>query len=664
MSKLFDINLNSKLIIIILLSSVFLMSLTELRFYKLIGIGEILILILSILIIFNLKKNNLNGLNLHKESLTFWLFFIMIIFFSYFMNYEILNDNSSVFIFHLNKNLLAFIISFFLIILFSLISNKFYNIIYALRYSSYLIFILTIIAFVITLFDIYNIFGITLVDGLRFEGFAKNSNQLVFCLIITLIFFNLSQGLSKKTNTYHYLENILFNFVLIFIGICAKSYSFYIAILIFYFFIILYNFIKKDYKNIYCYIITIFLLLISLPIVERYEKNVKNQCFSFDRICLNNNLEAIISSSSTGKSISDLKNYSIFVSNNIQIKNSKNFGQIYIPDLNLNEGSIRDKNFYYQELNLTNENEIDNSNRGFWPIFYANDEIILTTRMQDNDKLNSSIILIFDEKNENIFKNFKLEDYPIDYYIKNKSQYNQFNRKLINSEILNDFVIANRVTFNATKSTIELINFQRNDLEFFTDNSCYQIELAGLNSGRFYLSSIENKTIYVRDTIYDLDIGPVIFFEIQCEEDNIKNKKFTKAHSNIKKLIVGKIKDRVYLGSLAFDQIKRSPIYGFGPGALTYDSSFDLALGKESHNSFTDLTIYSGFLGLFIYLSFLFIIFKKSLNKNNLLIFGALLSLLIFSMFHNILRHPIYWISLFMFFNIINYKLEAPSEEQ
>lgn len=664
MSKLFNINLNNKLIIIILLSSVFLMSLTELRFYKLIGIGEVSILILSILIIFNLKKNNLNALNLQKETLTFWLFFIILIIFSYFMNYEILNDNSSEFIFNLNKNLLAFIISFFLIILFSLVSNKFYNIIYALRYSSYFIFALTIIAFIITLFDIYNIFGITLVDGLRFEGFAKNSNQLVFCLIITLIFFNLSQDLSEKTNTFHYLENILFNFVLIFIGICAKSYSFYIAIFIFYSFIILYNFNTKDYKNIFCYTITIFLLCISLPLVERYEKNVKNQCFSFDRICLNNNLEGIISSSSTGKSISNLKNYSIYVSNNIQIKNSKNFGQIYLPDLNLTEENIRDKIFYYQALNFSNENEIDNSNRGFWPIFYANDEIILTSRMHDNEKLNSSIILIFDEKYENIFKNFKLEDYPIDYYLKNKSQYNQFNRKLINSEILNDFVIANRVRFNSTQSTIELISFQRNDLKFFSDNSCYRIELAGLNSGKFYLTSIENKTINVRDTIYDLEIGPVIFFELKCEEAYKENDNLTKNNSDIKKLIIGKIKDRVYLGSLAFDQIKKSPIYGFGPGALTYDSSFDLALGKDSHNSFTDLTIYSGLLGLLIYLTLLFIIFKKSLNKNNLLIFGALLSLLIFSMFHNILRHPIFWISLFMFFNIINYKLEAPSEEQ
>jgi O-antigen ligase len=102
---------------------------------------------------------------------------------------------------------------------------------------------------------------------------------------------------------------------------------------------------------------------------------------------------------------------------------------------------------------------------------------------------------------------------------------------------------------------------------------------------------------------------------------------------------------RYLLWNNALEGLLHSPILGFGPGSFSgLTGPFE---GAESHNTFIDLFTNVGLIGLLLFLFFLYRIFFKLyiLNENFLLL--TLLSITIFSVFHNILRHPLYWIVVF-----------------
>lgn len=100
-------------------------------------------------------------------------------------------------------------------------------------------------------------------------------------------------------------------------------------------------------------------------------------------------------------------------------------------------------------------------------------------------------------------------------------------------------------------------------------------------------------------------------------------------------------------GILAFLE---SPLIGLGPGSFSgFSRPFE---SVECHNTFIDLLTNTGLLGMVFYLFFLAKIFKSFYLKNVISPILMLSSIIIFSLFHNILRHPTFWLLLFILYYI------------
>ena len=114
--------------------------------------------------------------------------------------------------------------------------------------------------------------------------------------------------------------------------------------------------------------------------------------------------------------------------------------------------------------------------------------------------------------------------------------------------------------------------------------------------------------------------------------------------------------DRVILWTQGLKTALESPLVGYGPGTVIIfppDFILDGQSTIDAHNSFIDLFMQAGLLGLLLYLGFL----KESLViKNNIYLTLAFLSLLVFSFSHFILRHPIFWMYLIMIYSLNNSK--------
>lgn len=94
-------------------------------------------------------------------------------------------------------------------------------------------------------------------------------------------------------------------------------------------------------------------------------------------------------------------------------------------------------------------------------------------------------------------------------------------------------------------------------------------------------------------------------------------------------------------------------LLGHGPGGYV-TSELSANHFREAHNTFIDLTIYSGIIPILL----LIFVYFKTLSKlifNNLYILLALLLFLFFySLTHNIVRYPFYWI-FFLFILTVNF---------
>lgn len=95
---------------------------------------------------------------------------------------------------------------------------------------------------------------------------------------------------------------------------------------------------------------------------------------------------------------------------------------------------------------------------------------------------------------------------------------------------------------------------------------------------------------------------------------------------------------------------QHSVLFGFGPGAFSgLTGPFE---GAEAHNSFIDYITNTGLIGLLLIGNLIVVIFKN-LKKLKLYNLGfSLLSIIMFSIFHNILRHPFLWLFLFIFYSL------------
>ena len=101
----------------------------------------------------------------------------------------------------------------------------------------------------------------------------------------------------------------------------------------------------------------------------------------------------------------------------------------------------------------------------------------------------------------------------------------------------------------------------------------------------------------------------------------------------------------------AYRGFLQSPFFGFGPGS--FSGLIRPFQGHEAHNTFLDFLTNSGLLGFVVFVTFLFKLFLKLFLKKEIQLFLLIISMLVFSIFHNILRHPLFWVLLFSIYSFL-----------
>lgn len=98
---------------------------------------------------------------------------------------------------------------------------------------------------------------------------------------------------------------------------------------------------------------------------------------------------------------------------------------------------------------------------------------------------------------------------------------------------------------------------------------------------------------------------------------------------------------RLLIWSHGYEAFSESPFIGHGPGSFAgIAGAFD---GFEAHNTFVDIATKSGLVGLSAYVSLILAIHVRLLRTGQFLLLGAFASVTVFSIFHYVLRQPIYW---------------------
>lgn len=98
---------------------------------------------------------------------------------------------------------------------------------------------------------------------------------------------------------------------------------------------------------------------------------------------------------------------------------------------------------------------------------------------------------------------------------------------------------------------------------------------------------------------------------------------------------------RMALWGQAISLLLDNPLFGLGAGAGVFKESTQLF--SEAHNSFLDLGIQSGFVGVGLYVVFLALILMQIIKKKDSVVLLMFIGLLVFSLFHFTLRQPIIW---------------------
>jgi O-antigen ligase len=121
---------------------------------------------------------------------------------------------------------------------------------------------------------------------------------------------------------------------------------------------------------------------------------------------------------------------------------------------------------------------------------------------------------------------------------------------------------------------------------------------------------------------------------------------------------------RIQLWKESISLISKYPIFGRGGGAA--GGEFDAVNAyeaMEAHNTVVDLTIATGFVGLILYLGIVYKCLRKFWNQADIVGISSLTMILIYSMFHNLLRQPLLWMVIAICAIPRNpiYRLERPS---
>lgn len=102
-------------------------------------------------------------------------------------------------------------------------------------------------------------------------------------------------------------------------------------------------------------------------------------------------------------------------------------------------------------------------------------------------------------------------------------------------------------------------------------------------------------------------------------------------------------RSRLLLYKSALQAIEKSPIFGLGFGGhIGYRFAFEKkSLTKEAHNSFLDITLTAGILGLLAFLVLISRAFYNLYKNNEIILLSGLISLMTFGLVHNFLRQPL-----------------------
>ena len=165
------------------------------------------------------------------------------------------------------------------------------------------------------------------------------------------------------------------------------------------------------------------------------------------------------------------------------------------------------------------------------------------------------------------------------------------------------------------------------------------IKIVGLTDVKKYL---KNKTAFLNKSIYQIFILWILFlcallliFFAPDQITSVMGKVYGEG---------GQGSTRIMLWIHGLMALSSSPLFGCGPGAY---SGFDGPFGDfEAHSTFIDWAASSGVIGLTSYLALLGWVGWNAWRKQSVLMIGALISLILFSVTHYTLRNPIFWFDL------------------
>lgn len=111
---------------------------------------------------------------------------------------------------------------------------------------------------------------------------------------------------------------------------------------------------------------------------------------------------------------------------------------------------------------------------------------------------------------------------------------------------------------------------------------------------------------------------------------------------------------RLTVWAESIDIIKTSPLFGLGPDMGRY-TEYGGSLG-EAHNNFLQLGMGSGIIGILALFLYFYFILIKVIKSKNILLLGALISLVSFGLTHYTLRHPSYWFMLLLIYGLAQFE--------
>ncbi len=105
--------------------------------------------------------------------------------------------------------------------------------------------------------------------------------------------------------------------------------------------------------------------------------------------------------------------------------------------------------------------------------------------------------------------------------------------------------------------------------------------------------------------------------------------------------------------------ILRSPVFGLGPGS--FSGSLPFTQG-EAHNTYLDWMMSSGLIGLGLLLIFQLYVVRSLVVGRAFTLLAGIVAMLIFGMFHYIIRHPIFWLNLLMAYSLATANAVKPDK--